>query len=116
MGFLNKSPLSLNLEKGHEEMIYNVVYKCLLSSAFRTQRKGTVNLLHSSWWSQARFGLWYAFIWAEKTEMSCSFFFNANEYFQYSTLFFFSQIWEKNQLYNAKVSLKLLKIFVLMIK
>lgn len=49
MGFLNKRSLSLNLEKGHEEIIYNLIYKCLLSSAFSIQGKGTAHL--SSWWS-----------------------------------------------------------------
>lgn len=72
MGFLNKTTLSLNLEKGHEEIIYNVIYKCLLSSAFSTQWKGTANLLHSSWWSTARLGLWCGSILAEKMEMNCS--------------------------------------------
>lgn len=48
MDFLNKSPFSLKLETGHEEIIYNVIYKCLLCSAFSTQGKGIANLLYSS--------------------------------------------------------------------
>lgn len=95
MSFLNKSPFSLKLETGHEEIIYNVIYKCLLSSAFSTQGKGIANLLHSSWWSADQ--IWSVVCFHLSREDGDElFFFSLMPNCVFSVLHpFFFQIWKK---------------------